>query len=106
MEKACTFPYLEPCIGLSISRPRRNPLKMGFHLMIRKRIILRDPFPVESIVPVLFIRFCPLLIIILLLPNQQGNIFLRVIHGRFPLVLTILVIRKEITVPLQFTTRQ
>jgi len=73
--------------------------------MISKKIVLRGLFPGKIVVMILFIRIFQLLLIIAL-PNQQGHTLLRVIHGRIPLVLTILFFGNEITVPLQLMAQQ
>jgi hypothetical protein len=78
---------------------------MGPHLMIRKKIILRGLFRIECVVVVFLIGLCPLFVIILL-PNQKGDILLRVTHGHIPLALKILIIRNEFTVPAIFTCLQ
>jgi hypothetical protein len=78
---------------------------MGLHLMIREKIVLRLLFRLEWGVIILLIGLLPLFIITLL-PNQQLDILLRVIHGGPPLTLKILIVRNEFTVPFQLTRHQ
>jgi hypothetical protein len=58
-------------IGFSISRPQQDKSKMGPHLMICKKKILRCLFPLKRIVIVLLIGFLPLFIIFFCPINKE-----------------------------------
>ena len=97
--------YLETLIRFCLGRPRRDPSKMGLHLMVREEIIMSGFFPLRTVV-VVFLVIRSTLLLIINLTNQQGNILPRVFNGRLPLVLKILVLRNYFAIELQFRLLQ
>jgi hypothetical protein len=73
--------------------------------MVGQEEVLCDPVPWLTIVMVLLVPLCPEILIVKL-SNQKVNILTRVGHGRFSLVLKILLVGKLITVTLRFAMQQ
>ena len=73
--------------------------------MVGQEDILCDSVPWLTIVMVLLVPLHPEILVVELF-NQKVNILTGVGHGRFPLVLKILLIGKLITITLQIAKRQ
>ncbi len=80
-------------------------MRLCLDLMVGQEEVLCDSVPWLTIVMVLLVPLRPEILIIEL-SNQKVNILTGVGHGRFPLVLEILLIEKLITVTLQFAKKQ
>jgi hypothetical protein len=98
-------PYLEPLIVLCFIGPQRIPTRLCLDLMVGQEEVLCDPVPWLTIIMVLLVPLRPEILVVKL-SNQKVNILTRVGHGRFSLILKILLVRKLIMVMLQFATQQ
>jgi hypothetical protein len=75
-------------------------MRLCLDLRVGLEEVLGFLVPWQTIVLVLLVRLC-LLILVILLSNQKANILGGVGHGRFPLILKILLFGKLITVTFQ-----
>ncbi len=78
---------------------------MRIDLMVGQEVVLHDPIPWTTVVVVLLVTLCPEILVIAL-SNQKVNILTGVRHGRFPLVLKILLHRKRTAVTRQIGQQQ
>ncbi len=105
IQKSNASPYLEPLIVFRFIGPQRKPTHLCLDLMVGQEEVLCDPVPWLTIVMVLLIPLRPEILVIKL-SNQKVNILTGVGHGRFPLILKILLVGKLITVMLQIAKQQ
>ena len=75
-------------------------MRLCLDLIVGHEKVLGFLVPWRTIVIVLLVRLCPLILVVLL-SNQKADILTGVGHGRFPLVLKILLSGKLITVTFQ-----
>ncbi len=76
-------------------------MRLCLDLIVGQEEVLGFLVPWQTIVIVLLIRLCPLILVVLL-SNQKVNILTGVLgHGRFPLILKILLFGKLIAVTFQ-----
>jgi len=75
-------------------------MRLCLDLIVSQEKVLGFLVPWRTIVIVLLVRLCPF-ILLGLLSNQKADILTIVGHGRFPLVLKILLFGKLITVTFQ-----
>ncbi len=80
-------------------------MRLCLDLIVGHEEVLGFLVPWQTIVIVILVRLCPF-ILVNTLSNQKVNILTGVGHGRFPLVLKILLVRKLITVTFQIKKQQ